>query len=85
MQDSRAREAQLAGEAIPRLVIRYAIPAIVGMVVNATYNVVDRYWIGQLKDVSAMSGIGLTTPLTMIALGFMLLVGIGTPWRPVRS
>lgn len=78
MQDSRAREAQLAGEAIPRLVIRYAIPAIVGMVVNATYNVVDRYWIGQLKDVSAMSGIGLTTPLTMIALGFMLLVGIGT-------
>ena len=46
MHDNRAREAQLAGEAIPRLVIRYAIPAIVGMVVNATYNVVDRYWIG---------------------------------------
>ncbi|NLO36644.1 MAG: MATE family efflux transporter, partial [Clostridiaceae bacterium] len=32
----------------------------------------------QLKDVNAMSGIGLTTPLTLIALGFMLLVGIGT-------
>jgi putative MATE family efflux protein len=72
------REAQLAGEAIPRLVIRYSVPAVVGMFVNATYTVVDRYWIGQLKDVNAMSGIGLTTPLMMVLLGVMLLVGIGT-------
>lgn len=78
MDHSKKREAQLAGEAIPRLVIRYSVPAVIGMFVNATYTVVDRYWIGRLQDVNAMSGIGLTTPLMMIILGFMLLVGVGT-------
>ena len=78
MQDVNKREAQLAGESIPRLVIRYSVPAVIAMFVIATYNVVDRYWIGRLKDVNAMSGIGLTSPLMMITLGFMLLVGIGT-------
>ena len=48
------------------------------MLVNATYNIVDRYWIGQLNQVDAMSGIGVTMPLSTIVLGFMLLVGIGT-------
>lgn len=78
MNEQTQKEAQLAREPIPRLVIRYSIPAIIGMLVNALYNVVDRYWIGRLGQVDAMSGIGLTNPLLMIMLGFMLLIGIGT-------
>lgn len=76
--NQKEREKQLATMPIPRLVIRYSVPAIIGMLVNATYNVVDRYWIGKLNNVDAMSGIGLTMPMSTIILGFMLLVGVGT-------
>jgi putative MATE family efflux protein len=76
--NQKEREQQLSTMPIPRLVIRYSVPAIIGMLVNATYNVVDRYWIGKLNNVDAMSGIGLTMPMSTIILGFMLLVGVGT-------
>ena len=72
------REKQMLSMPIPRLVFSFSIPAIIGMLVNATYNVVDRYWIGKLNNVDAMSGIGLTMPMSTIILGFMLLIGIGT-------
>ena len=75
--DLLQREKELAESAIRPLVLKFSIPAIIGMLVNALYNVVDRYWIGQLGDVNAMSGIGLATPVMNILLGFSLLVGIG--------
>ncbi len=75
--DIQKREKELAESAIRPLVLKFSIPAIIGMLVNALYNVVDRYWIGQLNDVNAMSGIGLATPVMNILLGFSLLVGVG--------
>ncbi|NCC75146.1 MAG: MATE family efflux transporter [Clostridia bacterium] len=71
------RERQLAFDPILALVIRYSVPAIIGMLVNALYNVVDRFWIGQLHNTAALSGIGLTLPMFNFVLGFMQLVGVG--------
>jgi len=71
------RERQLAFDSILALVIRYSVPAIIGMLVNALYNVVDRFWIGQLHNTAALSGIGLTLPMFNLVLGFMQLVGVG--------
>ncbi len=71
------RERQLAFDPIPQLVIRYSIPAIIGMLVNALYNVVDRFWIGQLNNTNALSGIGLTLPMSNILLAFIQLVAVG--------
>ncbi len=71
------RERKLAHDPIRKLVISYSIPAIIGMLVNALYNVVDRFWIGQLHITAALSGIGLTAPMSNILLGFMLMVGVG--------
>lgn len=71
------RERQLAFDPITALVIRYSVPAIIGMLVNALYNVVDRFWIGQLHNTAALSGIGLTLPMFNLVLGFMQLVGVG--------
>ena len=71
------REKQLAYDPVNQLIIRYSIPAIIGMLVNALYNVVDRFWIGRLHNTAALSGIGLTAPMSNILLGFMLMVGVG--------
>lgn len=72
-----ARERQLAHDPIRQLIVRYSIPAITGMLVMAMYNVVDRFWIGQLHITPALSGIGLTLPFSNLILGFMQLIGIG--------
>ena len=47
----------LKTENIGKLVLRFSIPAMIGMFVNALYNVVDRMYIGWLGPM-AMTGIG---------------------------
>ena len=50
------REVQLETKKISKLVWDYALPAIVGTMVNATYNIVDRIFIGQGVGDLAISG-----------------------------
>lgn len=69
----------LAKEKIGKLLLKYSVPAIVGMIVNALYNVVDRIFIGNIKGIGslAIAGVGVTMPITTIILGFAMLVGVG--------
>lgn len=66
----------LRTESIGKLLIQFSIPAIVGMMVNALYNVVDRIYIGWLGPL-AMTGIGLNLPFMTILMAFGMLIGIG--------
>ena len=68
---------ELRTEKISKLLIKFSIPAIIGMVVNALYNVVDRIYIGRLGHL-AMTGIGLNLPFMTILMAFAMLVGIGS-------
>lgn len=70
----------LGTESIGKLLIRFSIPAIIGMVVNMLYNVVDRIYIGNIPDIGglAITGVGITMPITQIITGVGMLVGIGT-------
>ncbi|MEG0541341.1 MAG: MATE family efflux transporter [Angelakisella sp.] len=70
----------LGEEKIGKLIIRFSIPAIIGMVVNMLYNVVDRIYIGQIPNVGglAITGVGITMPITTIITGIGMLFGIGT-------
>lgn len=69
----------LGTESIGKLLIRYSIPAIIGMMVNALYNVVDRIFIGNIPGVGplAITGVGVTMPIMSIILAFAMLIGIG--------
>lgn len=70
----------LGTESITKLLIKFSIPAIVGMVVNMLYNVIDRMYIGNIPNVGglAITGVGITMPVTQIITAFGMLVGIGT-------
>ena len=70
----------LRTESIGKLLFRFSLPAIVGMMVNALYNVVDRMYIGWIGPL-AMTGIGLSLPLMVLIMGFGMLVGIGAGSR----
>jgi len=76
--DAPALATDLIGkEPVGRLLLKFSIPAIIGMLVNALYNIVDRIYLGQGIDPLAIAGVGLVMPITMIIIAFSMLVGIG--------
>ncbi|MDX9880641.1 MAG: MATE family efflux transporter [Prolixibacteraceae bacterium] len=62
---------------IPRLMLKYFIPAFIGVFVNALYNIVDRIFIGQGVGSLALSGISVIFPVMLIVMAFGMLIGIG--------
>jgi putative MATE family efflux protein len=66
------------GEAkISSLLLKYSIPAIVGMVVNALYNVVDRIFIGQGVGSLGIAGATVGFPIMQVQMAFSMLIGLG--------
>ena len=68
---------RLGTEPIGKLLLRFSIPAITGMLLNALYNVVDRIFVGQGVNEIALGGLSLVLPLMTISLAFAMLFGIG--------
>ncbi|MDL2310660.1 MATE family efflux transporter [Peptostreptococcaceae bacterium OttesenSCG-928-C18] len=66
----------LGTDPIKKLLLKFSIPAIVGMLVNALYNVVDKIFLGQVSSL-AIGGVHLTYPLSLIIMAFAMLVGMG--------
>jgi Na+-driven multidrug efflux pump len=68
---------RLGTEPVGRLLIRFSIPAITGMLVNALYTVVDRIFVGRGVEEVALGGLSLVLPLMTISMAFAMLFGIG--------
>ena len=71
------RSKQLGEERIIKLVFKFSIPAIIGMLVNALYNVVDRIYIGHGVGSLGIGGITVSFPIMLILMAFSMLIGIG--------
>lgn len=72
---------KLAKESIGKLILQFSVPAIIGQVVFALYNIVDRMFIGQTLGTMAISAVSVTLPLFTIMIAFGMLVGIGAGSR----
>src|SRR3712207_4802033 len=70
----------LEQESIGKLLWKFSLPAVVGMIVNALYNVVDRIYIGHIEKVGhlAITGVGVIFPVMLLSFAFALLVGLGS-------
>lgn len=66
------------GKILP-LLVKFSVPAIVGMVVNAIYNIVDRMFIGNAPDLGSLgiAGITISFPITLVMLAVALMVAVG--------
>ena len=69
---------RLGTEPVGRLLIRFSLPAITGMLVNALYNVVDRIFVGRGIDEAALGGLSLVMPLMTVSMAFAMLFGVGS-------
>ena len=67
----------LGTENIGKLLMQYAVPAIIAMTASSLYNMVDSIFIGHGVGPLAISGLALTFPLMTLAAAFGSLVGVG--------
>ncbi|WP_353096535.1 MATE family efflux transporter [Tissierella praeacuta] len=77
MYKENERKNLLGEEPIGKLLIKFSLPAITGMIVNALYNVVDRIFIGKGVGELAIGGIFISLPISLIIMAFSMLIGIG--------
>ena len=80
MSSSKEKTTQDMGTgSVKKLMVRMAVPALVGQVVNLLYNIVDRIYIGHLPQIggTALTGVGLFTPILMLITAFAMLAGAG--------
>ena len=68
---------ELGTERIRKLLVQYAVPAVVAMTASSLYNMVDSIFIGHGVGPLAISGLALTFPLMNLAAAFGSLVGVG--------
>jgi putative MATE family efflux protein len=71
----------LQSESIAKLLWSYSIPAIIGTMANALYNIVDRIYIGQGVGALAISGLSLTLPIMLFFAATGMLIGAGSAAR----
>ena len=67
----------LGTESIGKLLMQYAVPAIIAMTASSLYNMVDSIFIGHGVGTMALSALALTFPLMNIGAAFGALVGVG--------
>lgn len=68
----------LGTERVGKLMVRYAIPSVISIVVNSLYNMVDQIFIGQGVGYLGNAATNVILPLTTILLALGLLIGDGT-------
>ena len=66
----------LGSASIPKALLSMGIPTMIGMLVNAFYNLVDAYFVGGLGE-SQMGAISVVYPLGQVVVGLGLLFGNG--------
>ncbi len=68
---------RLGENKIIKLLLEFSIPAVIGMLVNALYNVVDRIYVGHGVGTLGISALALVFPIQLIIFGFIMLIGVG--------
>ncbi len=76
---AEAAKQDMGTGSIKKLMLQMAVPAVVGQIINLLYNIVDRIYIGHIPGVggTALTGVGLFTPILMLITAFALLAGAG--------
>ncbi|WP_455648973.1 MATE family efflux transporter [Enterocloster citroniae] len=71
------RKTELLGNApIPKALLAMGLPTMIGMMINALYNLVDAFFVGGLGT-SQMGAISVAFPLGQVVVGLGLLFGNG--------
>lgn len=76
--DNQQATLELGTKPVGRLLMQYALPAIVAMVAASLYNMVDRIFIGRGVGSTAIAGLAITFPFMNLSAAFGAAIGVGS-------
>lgn len=62
---------------VPMLVLGFALPATIGVLANALYNIVDRFFIGRFVGPAGLAAVSVVFPLVLAVEAFSALFSVG--------
>lgn len=81
-QDNTGRLRELGTAPVGRLLLKYSLPAVIGTVVSAVYNIIDSIVIGHaIDDPYVVAGMAVTFPVMNLVTALGMLVGAGAATR----
>lgn len=75
--DEKPAENPLGTERVGRLLLRFGIPAVIALLINAIYNLADQVYIGFAIGMLGIEATNIAFPLTAICSATSLLFGVG--------
>jgi putative MATE family efflux protein len=75
--DERRGSIILSSDRIGKLLLRLSVPAIIGMIVQALFNIVDTIFVGRGVGTLGIAGITIVFPIQMFVMAVSQMVGIG--------
>ena len=75
--NEQMKENPLGVDKVSCLMVRFAVPSIVAMLVSALYNIVDQLFIGQAVGTLGNAATNIAFPMTTSCIAMALLFGIG--------
>lgn len=76
--DKNKATLELGSKPVGKLLMQYALPAIIAMTASSLYNMVDSIFIGQGVGALAISGLAVTFPFMNLSAAFGAGVGVGS-------
>lgn len=74
-RDNRVK--RMGTASIPRLIVEFAIPSVVGMVVNGAYGIIDSIFLGQAIGEIGPETMTVANPIMIVFMALAMLVGVG--------
>jgi len=71
------RSTEMRDEKIGKLLWKFSLPAIIGMLVNALYNIVDRIFVGQGVGFVGIAATTVAFPIMIVMMATTMLIAIG--------
>ena len=71
------KQNSFAAEPVGRLIIRFAVPSVIALLVNSLYNIVDQIFIGNGVGYLGNGATNIVFPITIIALALAMMIGNG--------
>lgn len=72
------RMEMLRNEKISSLLLKLSLPAVIGMMTQALYNVVDTIFIGRGVGSMGIAGIAISFPIQLLVMAIAQMIGIGS-------
>ena len=77
MNTQTTNENPLGTQPVKKLLMQFAIPSIVAMLVSSLYNIVDQFFIGRNVGELGNAATNISFPLSISCIAIALLFGIG--------